>query len=44
VAAEAKVTTGGAQDALAKAATLIEALPWLERFHGQTVVLKFGMP
>jgi acetylglutamate kinase len=28
--------------ALAKAATLIEALPWLERFHGKTVVLKFG--
>jgi acetylglutamate kinase len=28
--------------ALAKAATLIEALPWLERFHGATVVIKFG--
>ena len=28
--------------ALAKAATLIEALPWLERFHGQVVVLKCG--
>jgi acetylglutamate kinase len=28
--------------ALAKAATLIEALPWLERFHGKTVVIKFG--
>jgi acetylglutamate kinase len=28
--------------ALEKAATLIEALPWLERFHGQTVVLKYG--
>ena len=28
--------------ALAKAATLIEALPWLERFSGQTVVIKFG--
>jgi acetylglutamate kinase len=28
--------------ALAKAATLIEALPWLERFHGQTVVIKYG--
>ncbi len=25
-----------------KAAVLIEALPWLERFHGQTVVLKYG--
>jgi acetylglutamate kinase len=28
--------------AQAKAATLIEALPWLERFHGQTVVIKYG--
>jgi acetylglutamate kinase len=28
--------------ALQKAATLIEALPWLERFHGQIVVLKYG--
>jgi len=28
--------------AMAKAATLIEALPWLEQFHGETVVIKFG--
>jgi acetylglutamate kinase len=28
--------------AQAKAATLIEALPWLERFHGATVVIKYG--
>jgi acetylglutamate kinase len=28
--------------ALTKAATLIEALPWLERFHGQIVVIKYG--
>jgi acetylglutamate kinase len=28
--------------AMAKAATLIEALPWLERFHGETVVIKYG--
>jgi acetylglutamate kinase len=27
---------------MAKAATLIEALPWLERFHGQIVVIKLG--
>jgi acetylglutamate kinase len=27
---------------MAKAAILAEALPWLERFHGSTVVLKFG--
>jgi acetylglutamate kinase len=28
--------------ALPKALTLVEALPWLERFHGKTVVIKFG--
>ena len=28
--------------ALAKAETLIEALPWLSRFHGQTVVIKYA--
>jgi acetylglutamate kinase len=28
--------------ALAKATTLIEALPWLERFRGAIVVVKFG--
>ncbi len=30
------------ETAQAKAATLIEALPWLERFHGATVVIKYG--
>jgi acetylglutamate kinase len=35
-------TTGHKGGALAKAATLIEALPWLEQFHGETVVIKFG--
>ncbi len=39
-AASSAVQAG--QDALAKAATLIEALPWLERFHGRTVVVKLG--
>jgi acetylglutamate kinase len=29
-------------EAAGKAAALIEALPWLERFHGATVVLKYG--
>ena len=29
-------------DARIKAATLTEALPWLERFHGRTVVVKYG--
>ena len=35
---------GGAwrAEATIKAATLIEALPWLDRFHGQTVVIKYG--
>jgi len=28
--------------AMVKAATMIEALPWLARFHGQVVVVKFG--
>jgi acetylglutamate kinase len=28
--------------ALAKAAVLTEALPWLEQFHGKTVVVKYG--
>ena len=28
--------------ALVKAAVLADALPWLERFHGATVVLKYG--
>ncbi len=28
--------------ALDKAATLVEALPWLERLHGATVVVKYG--
>ncbi len=30
------------QAAQRKAATLIEALPWLTRFHGSTVVVKYG--
>jgi acetylglutamate kinase len=29
-------------EATIKAATLIEALPWLDRFHGETVVIKYG--
>ena len=28
--------------ALAKAATLVEALPWLKRFHGTVIVIKYG--
>ncbi len=30
------------QEAALKAAVLIEALPWLKLFHGQTIVVKFG--
>jgi acetylglutamate kinase len=29
-------------EALRKATTLIEALPWLQEFHGKTVVIKYG--
>src|SRR5512134_3976203 len=28
--------------ALGKASTLVEALPWLARFHGSVVVIKYG--
>ena len=28
--------------ALQKAAVLVDALPWLERFHGKVVVIKYG--
>jgi acetylglutamate kinase len=28
--------------AISKAATLTEALPWIERFHGRTIVVKYG--
>src|SRR6201995_5668493 len=30
------------EQALAKAAVLVDALPWLERFHGKIVVIKYG--
>ncbi|MCD0450702.1 acetylglutamate kinase [Actinocorallia sp. API 0066] len=30
------------KEAMSKAAVLIEALPWLERFQGKTVVVKYG--
>ena len=33
---------GGPEAAMAKVATLVEALPWLDRFHGKTVVIKYG--
>jgi acetylglutamate kinase len=29
-------------DAHTKATALVEALPWLERFHGRTIVVKYG--
>ena len=39
-----KTTAGTARftEALAKAQVLTQALPWLSRFHGATVVVKFG--
>ncbi len=30
------------KEAAAKAAVLIESLPWLKRFHGEIIVIKFG--
>ena len=30
------------EQALAKAAVLVDALPWLEQFHGKIVVVKYG--
>lgn len=30
------------QDVHAQAATLVDALPWLERFHGKIAVIKYG--
>ena len=36
------LTTRDLGIALGKASTLIEALPWLARFHGATVVVKYG--
>src|SRR5258706_16319889 len=30
------------QDLIAKAATLLEALPYIQRFEGQTFVIKYG--
>jgi acetylglutamate kinase len=41
VTAAGQLSASG-RDAIDKAATLIEALPWLNRFHGQTVVIKYG--
>ncbi|MFC0682097.1 acetylglutamate kinase [Lysobacter korlensis] len=35
-------TTGFDPTAAAKASTLIESLPWLKRYSGQTIVVKFG--
>ena len=39
-----KTTAGGTRshEALAKARVLTQALPWLSRFHGASVVVKFG--
>jgi acetylglutamate kinase len=41
------ITSGGKDEArrasaTAKATTLVEALPWLDEFHGATVVIKYG--
>jgi acetylglutamate kinase len=39
---ESTMSTRDRDDALTKASTLAEALPWLERFRGRTVVVKYG--
>ncbi len=36
------IIDNSASDAAAKAATLIESLPWLKRFSGEIIVVKFG--
>ena len=36
------IATARGHAALAKAGTLVEALPWLKRFSGRTVVVKYG--
>jgi acetylglutamate kinase len=36
------MTAEALEAASAKAATLMEALPWLSRFHGRIVVIKYG--
>src|SRR3954471_21578396 len=36
------MTAARVQTAHEKAAALAEALPWLERFHGRTIVVKYG--
>jgi len=42
IVASDRVNGDGHLVASAKAATLIEALPWLKQFHGRTVVIKYG--
>lgn len=39
---DAKHRAGERAAATAKVETLIEALPWMQRYHGQIVVVKFG--
>ncbi|MET4639642.1 acetylglutamate kinase [Mycetocola sp. 2940] len=38
----ATVLPASTADAIAKASVLIEALPWLQRYHGAIAVVKFG--
>jgi acetylglutamate kinase len=42
VAGLSRTRSRGTAEAMRKATTLIEALPWLEEFHGETVVIKYG--
>ncbi len=36
------MTAGVLEHAIAKAGVLVEALPWMKRFHGKIVVIKYG--
>jgi acetylglutamate kinase len=40
--AAAAAATSRRDSSTAKAAALVEALPWLARFHGRTIVIKYG--
>jgi acetylglutamate kinase len=41
-ASAAAAATSRRDSSTAKAAALVEALPWLARFHGRTIVIKYG--
>ncbi len=42
MSADSTLSSGSGLSAAMKAGVLIEALPWLQRFHGRIVVVKYG--